>query len=419
MSARNRVNLLPLAPRVPAERRSGTSAGRDALRPAQTVEHQLAAIMAVSRAVSEGEELETTMARIARTAASLAGAAAAAIILRRDESAAGLSVAGSYGLSDQYTTELNRRRPIEVGSGPSGLATERGEPVAVADVLTDPIFSPWRDLAIRERYRAMVSVPLQLGSRRRVIGVLSAYRRTPGEWSEDSIDLLLTLADHAAIAIQTARLLEESRQQIRGLSLVVRSLRTQGHEHSNLVHAIYGLLAIGEVEEAVALISGADARYNDAFGAVREAIENSVISGFLVAETVIAGNSGIELKVLNGSRLRSLPAGVSEFDAVTILGNLIHNATEAVGEVPASRRRISVRLSDRLGELKIQVRDWGHGISDENAVRVFRSGYSTKTEHVGIGLAMTNGIVSRAGGQISIERPRGPGVTFTVRIPFA
>jgi signal transduction histidine kinase len=384
------------------------------------VEQQLAAIMAVSRAVSEGEALETTMATISRTAASLAGAAAAAIILRRDETAAaGLSVVGSYGLSDQYTNEINRRCPLEVGSGPSGLATERGEPIAVADVLIDPIFSPWRDLAIRERYRAMVSVPLRLGRRRRVIGVLSAYRRTPGEWSEDAIDLMLTLADHAAIAIQTARLLEESRQQIRGLSLVVRSLRTQGHEHSNLVHAVYGLIVIGEVEEALALISGTDARYNDAFAAVAEAIENSVISGFLVAESVIAGNSGIELKVVSGSRLRALPPAVSELDAVTILGNLIHNATEAVGEMPASRRRISVRLSDRLGELKIQVRDWGQGITAENSERVFRSGYSTKNEHVGIGLAMTSGIVNRAGGQISIDRPRGPGVTFTVRIPFA
>jgi hypothetical protein len=99
-SARSRLSLTPPAPRAPAERSSRSSA---ALKPPQTVEDQLAAIMAVSRAVSEGEALETTMARIARTAASLAGAAAAAIILRRDESAVGLSVVGYYGLSNQYT----------------------------------------------------------------------------------------------------------------------------------------------------------------------------------------------------------------------------------------------------------------------------------------------------------------------------
>jgi signal transduction histidine kinase len=380
---------------------------------------QLAAITAVSRAVAESNALEDTLDEIARAAASLARASAAAIILRRHESASGLAVAGSHGLGEEYARELNRICPIEVGKGPSGMAVETRAPVAVADVLTDPIFGPWRNLAVRQHYRAMVSVPLQLGSGRRVIGVLNAYRDRPGDWSGDEVDLLLTLADHAAIAIQTAQLLDESRRQVRGLSLLVRSLRVQGHEHSNLVHAIYGLLSIGEVDEALALISSADDRYQTAYATVAESIDNAVISGFLIAETVIAGNGGVEISVDRRSRLRALPPALTDLEAITILGNLLQNATEAAGQMPMSRRRVSVRISDRGGELLIRVRDWGHGIPAERVASIFRSGFSTKSDHVGLGLGLVQTIVSRAGGSIDVEHPSGDGVAIAVRIPSA
>lgn len=378
---------------------------------------QLAAIKAVSRAVAESNALEDTLDAIARAAASLAGAVAAAIVLRRHESASGLAVAGSYGLGEEYVRELNRVRPIEVGKGPSGLAVETRRPVAVTDVLADPIFGPWRNLALRQHYRAMVSVPLQLGSGRRVIGVLNAYRDTPGEWSDDEVDLLLTLGDHAAIAIQTAQLLDESRRQVRGLSLVVRSLRVQGHEHSNLVHAIYGLLSIGEVDEALALLSSVDDRYQTAYATVAESIDNPVVSGFLIAETVIAGNGGVEISVNRGSRLRGLPPAITDLDAITILGNMLQNATDAVAEMPRRRRRVSVRISDRGGKLLIRVRDWGPGIPAERVASIFRSGYSTKSDHVGLGLGLVQTIVNRAGGKIEVEQPVGDGVAIAVQIP--
>jgi signal transduction histidine kinase len=378
---------------------------------------QLAAIMAVGRAVAESNALEDTLDAIARAAASLAGAVAAAIILRRHESASGLAVAGSYGLGEAYARELNRLRPIEVGKGPSGLAVETRRPVAVTDVLADPIFGPWRNLAVRQHYRAMVSVPLQLGSGRRVIGVLNAYRDMPGEWSDEEVDLLLTLGDHAAIAIQTAQLLDESRRQVRGLSLVVRSLRVQGHEHSNLVHAIYGLLSIGEVDEALALISSVDDRYKTAYATVAESIDNPVVSGFLIAETVIAGNGGVEISVNRGSRLRALPPAITDLDAITVLGNLLQNATDAVSQMPRRRRRVSVRISDRGGKLLIRVRDWGPGIPAERVASIFRSGYSTKSDHVGLGLGLVQTIVNRAGGTIEVEQPAGDGVAIAVQIP--
>lgn len=374
-------------------------------------------IMAVSRAVAEGKALDDTLTEIARTAALLAGAKAAAIVLRDGESTNGLAVAGAYGLSEEYASELNRIRPMELGRGASGLAAATGRPVEIADVFTDPVFAPWRNLAEREGYCAFVSVPLRLGNGARVIGVLNVYRGSPGPWSRAHVALLMSLADHAAIAIQTAQLLDESRRQVRGLSLVVRSLRTQGHEHANLVHALTGLLAIGEHEEARKLIASADERYRSTAAEVGEGIENAVVSGFLLTEAVIAGNAGIELRVDRRSRLRTTPARLSDLDVITVLGNLVHNAVEAVDAMPASRRRVSVLVSDRHGALLMRVRDWGPGIPEAIAAEMFRPGWSTKPDHVGVGLAVARSVVQRAGGALTVER-HAPGVALTASVPL-
>jgi sensor histidine kinase regulating citrate/malate metabolism len=127
----------------------------------------------------------------------------------------------------------------------------------------------------------------------------------------------------------------------------------------------------------------------------------------------------VEISVNRGSRLRALPAVLTDLETITILGNLLQNATEAAGQMPTRRRRVSVRISDRGGELLIRVRDWGPGIPPERVASIFRSGYSTKGDHVGLGLGLVQTIVSRAGGRIDVEHPSGGGVAIAVRIPFA
>ncbi len=70
--------------------------------------------MSISAAVAEGDELAETLGQIARAAAQLVSAQAAAIILRESVSESGLAIAGSFGLSPEYADYLNRRRPLEV-----------------------------------------------------------------------------------------------------------------------------------------------------------------------------------------------------------------------------------------------------------------------------------------------------------------
>jgi signal transduction histidine kinase len=391
------------------------------MKPGQVVEQaglheqeQLAAIMAVSAAVAEGGELTDTLEQIAHAAAQLLKAQAAAIILRSEDSQTGLAVAGSCGLSDEYADYLNRIEPIEIGRGPSGVAVKTGKPVVMADVLEEPLFGPWRPVALREHYRAMVSMPLRTNDGE-AIGVLNTYRAEPGPWTTHDVALLSVLADHAAIAIRTARLLDDSRRQVAGLSLMVRSLRAQAHEHSNRLHAIYGLLSMGEFEEARGLIATVENGYHSSYANVTARIANPTLAGLLVAETAIARESGIAVALDRRSRLSELPPRVSDLDAVTILGNLLHNAVEAVAAAPASRRRVRVRISEDNGSTLFHVRDWGPGIPAEDVTRMFEREATTKAGHAGIGLSIVRNIVSRAGGRIEVEHPRAGGLGVSVR----
>jgi sensor histidine kinase regulating citrate/malate metabolism len=256
-----------------------------------------------------------------------------------------------------------------------------------------------------------VSVPLRRGS---IIGVLNAYRAEPGPWTRREIDVLTLLAAHAAIAIKTAHLLDNSRRQINGLSLMVRSLRAQTHEHSNRLHAISGLLALGEAVEARRLIASVEEGYHSVYGNVTSRIENATLAGFLVAEAAIARQSDIDLALERRSRLVELPSQLSDLDAVTVLGNLLHNAVEAVSKMPRTRRRVSVRIVQSASSTVFRVRDWGPGIPEGDVERMFQRNCTTKEGHSGIGLSLVAGVARRCRGEVEVEHPRGGGIALSV-----
>jgi signal transduction histidine kinase len=370
--------------------------------------------MAVSAAVAEAGALDETLDQIACTAATLVGAKASAIYLREPDGGRVLDVVASYGLGPNFSERMNAAQPLAVGEGPGGLAIDRGEPVCIADILSSPLCVPWHAVARQERVAAMVAVPLR-GKRGVVMGNLNAYRAEAGPWTAEDVNLLSLLGDHAAIAIRTAHLLDETRRQVEGLSLMVRSLRAQGHEHSNRLHAIYGLLTLGEAEEARRLIASIEQSYHSIYGQVTGRIENPTLAGFLVAEAAIALQSGIRVTLDARSRLTQLPRALDDLDAITVLGNLVHNAVDAVSEVAPARRKVKVSLTETPTTTTFRVSDWGVGIAPEDVQRIFERDYTTKPGHSGIGLSLVQSIVRRCRASIAVEHRRSGGVTITVR----
>ncbi|MBP1604355.1 MAG: histidine kinase [Acidobacteria bacterium] len=97
----------------------------------------------------------------------------------------------------------------------------------------------------------------------------------------------------------------------------------------------------------------------------------------------------------------------------TALDNLARNAIDAT---PAGGRvRIAARSDAK--EHAIDVSDTGAGIAPEDLPRIFDLYFTTKPEGTGIGLAVTQQIISAHGGTIEVDSSAGAGTRMTIRLP--
>jgi len=101
-----------------------------------------------------------------------------------------------------------------------------------------------------------------------------------------------------------------------------------------------------------------------------------------------------------------------------VLGNLILNAIEALADMPAHGRTLTVSAArNENGDIEIGVQDNGPGIGEEHLARIFDAFWTTKAEGTGIGLAISRSIVEAHGGAIWAERVKPAGIRFLVRLP--
>ncbi len=98
--------------------------------------------------------------------------------------------------------------------------------------------------------------------------------------------------------------------------------------------------------------------------------------------------------------------------------NLIINAADAMNGI--GELTLSTKLNRKKACIEISVQDTGHGISEENMEKIFDPFFTTKeTGHgVGLGLAISYGIIKDHNGNISVESEEGKGTTFTVSFPL-
>ena len=103
--------------------------------------------------------------------------------------------------------------------------------------------------------------------------------------------------------------------------------------------------------------------------------------------------------------------------------NLLLNAAQAIPEgEPAERHEVSVRLrAGAPGQVVVEVKDSGVGMTPEVLSRVFDPFFTTKEvgEGTGLGLSICHGIIESMGGAISVESKPGEGSTFRVLLRAA
>ncbi|MFI8104535.1 helix-turn-helix domain-containing protein [Streptomyces sp. NPDC086023] len=156
---------------------------------------------------------------------------------------------------------------LNMGDGLGGLVAQTARPYASTDYRTDTRFRHVAAIdtgVAEEGLRGILGVPLRLGTR--VIGVLFAADRTVREFTQDAIALLGSLADHAAIAIDGARLLEETRGALVSLGAANQAISRAADTHDRLTDLVLRGGEAGDVARETAAVLGGALVVHDADG---------------------------------------------------------------------------------------------------------------------------------------------------------
>ena len=101
-----------------------------------------------------------------------------------------------------------------------------------------------------------------------------------------------------------------------------------------------------------------------------------------------------------------------------ILVNLVRNAKYACDESGRANRRLTVRLANGDGRVRISVMDDGIGIPPENVTRIFNYGFTTRSGGHGFGLHSSALAAKEMGGSLTVQSGGpGQGATFTLELP--
>jgi len=408
----------------------------------QSVE-QLTALGEVSQAVSSTLDLEIVLNTIVSRATQLAGMDGGSI-WEYDETGEEFYLHATDKLPDELVEAL-RATPIKKGEGAVGRLAVTGEPVQIRDIVDEGVYqSRVREILIRLGYRSLLAVPLLREDH--LLGALAVNRKSAGEFTPESIDLLKTFATQSALAIQNARLFREIEIKSREVEIASQHksdfLANMSHELRTPLNAIIGF---------------SEVLYERMFGEINdkqaEYLSDILESGRHLLSLI---NDILDLSKIEAGRMELEP---SEFDLPSAIENTLilvreraqrraitlgHTVDERIGTIRADERKVKQVLLNLLsnalkftpeggridvvagahdGVTEISVTDTGVGIAPEDQEAVFEEfrqvgTAARKVEGTGLGLAISRKFIELHGGRIWVKSEPGIGSTFAFTLPL-
>ena len=205
-------------------------------------------------------------------------------------------------------------------------------------------------------------------------------------------------------------------EQLSGSRSMISALRANNHEFMNKLQVISGLLQMGRGQEALDYIGSVSASQAQSIGPVIQLIHNSNVAALILGKLNNTRELDIHMTLLTNSFLPEHSEYLSTAELVTIVGNLLENAIEAVNALPDQRtRRIVLQITEDETGLLVVVSDTGIGIPPEQLEHIFDSGFSTKaTEGRGFGMNLIRNIADRHGASLEVDSEPDAGTTFTL-----
>ncbi len=230
----------------------------------------------------------------------------------------------------------------------------------------------------------------------------------PALWQGTEVGAVVTLRDRTELQSVTGEL-----DVVRGLT---ESLRAQNHEAANRLHTVVSLIEMGRSEHAIDFATEELRVAQDLTDRVVGSVQEPVLAALLLGKTADAAERGIELTVDGAVVADELPVRPREL--VTVVGNLVDNAVDAVMEQNGgTHRRVAVHLEGDTSHVRVVVEDSGAGVRPEDAERVLERGWSTKASGGrGIGLALVGQVARRHHGTVEVAVSDLGGARFTVTL---
>ncbi|HCR0583332.1 TPA: two-component system sensor histidine kinase DcuS [Enterobacter hormaechei] len=205
-------------------------------------------------------------------------------------------------------------------------------------------------------------------------------------------------------------------QRIDGMVNYVDALRSHTHEFMNKLHVILGLLHMKRYDKLEEYIIQTAQNYQTDIGAIQRKVKSPVIAGFLLGKINRAKEAGVTLTLAEESQLPDTTNEEQVAVLITVLGNLIENALDAMDGQPDGENGLLLHYQN--GWLSGEVSDDGPGIDPERLESIFTKGYSTKGENRGVGLFLARQQIQNLGGDITVESEPGVFTQFFVQIPW-
>jgi signal transduction histidine kinase len=377
----------------------------------------------IARDLASTLDLDILLSRIVHAAAEISGAEAASILLFDDT---------SRQLYFQVATNMDEstRRGIVVpleGSIAGWIVNNR-QTVRIANVHNDPRFFSNVEETTGFSTKSILGIPLV--TKNKIVGVLEALNKPKGKFTDTDESMLVVLGAQAAVAIENARLFQQSDL----ISEFVHELRTP---LSSLSTATYLLLRpemsqdqrnqiINNIHNETMRLNSLASSFLDLArlesGRVQfRKVRFSIADLFYECKDIMSSKaleSNIQIRVESPEGQPLLDADRDKIKQVLL--NLLSNAIK----YNRPNGTVMLRADVTEKEIALFIQDTGLGIPEESLPHLFQKFFRVR-EHesrvagTGLGLSICKQIISGHGGRIEVKSKIGVGTVFTVLLPYS